>query len=83
MTAYLTVVALWTLYMAVENYFFVRPQGRPYFVGFLITHTLLAPFSIVLSATGGVLRDRVEAAYRAATREKEQFLRTGPKKLIG
>lgn len=83
MTTYLTIVALWTIYMAAENYWFIRPQSRPHFVGFLITHTFLFPFSIALSATGGILRDRVEAAYQTAKDQKKEFLQTGPKKLIG
>ncbi|MFB6229633.1 MAG: hypothetical protein ABEL04_00630 [Salinibacter sp.] len=83
MTAYITLTFLWTMYMAVETYVFSRPQSRPHFVGFLITHTLLAPVSFVISATSGVLRERIETAYRRARAEREQFYRTGRKKLIG
>jgi len=83
MTVYLTLSFLWTIYMALETYVFGRPQSRPYFVGFLIVHTLLAPLSFVLSATGGVLRERVETAYRVAWASKRRFARTGRKKLIG
>ena len=83
MTVYLTLSFLWTVYMALETYVFGRPQSRPYFVGFLIVHTLLAPLSFVLSATGGVLRERVETAYRVAWASKRRFARTGRKKLIG
>lgn len=84
MTTYLTFVALWTLYMAFENFIYVRPQSRPHFVGFLITNTLLAPISFVLSLYGGILRDRITAAYRAANKQKHDFFhKTGKKKLIG
>jgi hypothetical protein len=83
MTVYLTLAILWTLYMGFETYVFARPQGRPYFVGFLITHLLLAPLSFVLSATSGILRDRVAAAYGAARHSKRTFRRMGRKKLIG
>lgn len=69
--------------MAVETYIFGRPQSRPHFVGFLITHTLLAPISFVLSATSGVLRERIETAYRVAWMSKRRFAHTGRKKLIG
>jgi len=83
MATYIFLVVLWTAYMAYENYAHVRPQSRPYFVGFLITHALLAPFSFALSATGGILRERVVAAYSAARRQKEDFAQTDRKKLIG
>jgi len=83
MTTYLTFVALWTLYMAFETYTYTRPQSRPYFVGLLITHTLLAPISFVLSLTGGLLQERIQTAYRAAKTEKENHLRSGRRKLIG
>jgi hypothetical protein len=52
-------------------------------VGFLIVNLLLAPLSFVLSATSGVLRDRLTAAYGAARDSKETFRRSGRKKLIG
>jgi uncharacterized membrane protein YozB (DUF420 family) len=83
MSTYFVLAALWTLYMAFETYVFARPQSRPYFVGFLITHLLLAPLSFVMSATSGVLRERVETAYRAAWASKKAFRRSGRKKLIG
>lgn len=83
MTIYLLFALLWTLYMAFETYVFTRPQSRPYFVGFLMVHLLLAPLAFVLSATSGILRERVETAYGEAWRSKERFERTGRKKLIG
>lgn len=84
MELYITFVILWTLYMAFENFMYVRPQSRPYFVGFLITHVILAPFSFALSLTGGILRDRLTAAYTAANKQKSDFFhKTGRKKLIG
>ena len=84
MTTYLIFVALWTMYMAFENYTFTRPQSRPHFIGFLITSVLLAPLSFVISAASGVLRDRVAAAYRAAQSQKHEFMTNGgKKKLIG
>jgi len=83
MTTYLVLATLWTFYMAFETYVFSRPQSRPYFVGFLITHMLLAPLSFVMSLTSGVLRERLEVAYGAARQSKEAFHRSGRKKLIG
>lgn len=83
MTLYLILTVLWTGYMAVENYLFVRPQSRPHFVGFLITHVFLAPLSFALSASGGILRERIEASYQSASLEKEKFKNTDRKKLIG
>ena len=83
MTVYLTLAFLWTLYMALETYVFGRPQSRPHFAGFLIVHTLLAPVSFVLSATSGVLRERIETTYRVAWNAKRRFARTDRKKLIG
>lgn len=83
MTVYITLALLWTLYMALETYVFARPQSRPHFVGFLITHTLLAPVSFAISATSGVLRERVETSYRVAWASKRRFARTDRKKLIG
>lgn len=83
MTVYITLISLWTMYMAFETYVFSRPQSRPHFVGFLITHTLLAPVSFAISATSGVLRERIETTYRDAFRQKERFRRTDRKKLIG
>jgi hypothetical protein len=83
MTVYITLALLWTAYMGLETYVFGRPQSRPHFVGFLITHTLLAPVSFVISATSGVLRERVETAYRGAWDAKRRFARTDRKKLIG
>ncbi len=83
MTVYLTLAFLWTMYIGLETYIFGRPQSRPHIVGFLIINTLLAPISFVLSATGGVLRERVETAYRAAWASKRQFARTDRKKLLG
>lgn len=83
MVTYLVLASLWTLYMGFETYVFSRPQSRPYFVGFLITHMLLAPLSFVLSLTTGVLRERLETAYGAAWRSKQAFARTDRKKLIG
>lgn len=83
MVTYLVLATLWTLYMAFETYVFSRPQSRPYFVGFLITHMLLAPLSFVMSLTSGVLRERIETAYGAAWESKAAFHRSGRKKLIG
>jgi hypothetical protein len=83
MTLYVTLASLWTMYMAVETYVFGRPQSRPHFVGFLVTHTVLAPLSFVLSATSGVLRERIETAYRGAWESKRRFARMDRKKLIG
>lgn len=83
MMLYISLVALWTLYMAFETYIFTRPQSRPHFVGFLIVHTLLAPLSFVMSLTNGILRERIRDAYRIARLSKEQFRRSGRKKLIG
>lgn len=83
MTVYLTLAFLWTMYIGLETYIFGRPQSRPHIVGFLIINTLLAPISFVLSATGGVLRERVGTAYRAAWASKQQFARTDRKKLLG
>ncbi|MEF8796229.1 MAG: hypothetical protein V5A22_06655 [Salinivenus sp.] len=83
MTTYLVLAMLWTLYMGFETYVFSRPQSRPHIVGFLIVNLLLAPLSFVLSATSGVLRDRLTAAYGAARDSKETFRRSGRKKLIG
>ena len=83
MVTYVILATLWTLYMGFETYVFTRPQSRPHFVGFLMTHLLLAPLSFVISITSGVLRERIEAAYRSARKSKETFHRTGRKKLIG
>lgn len=83
MATYLVLATLWTLYMGFETYVFSRPQSRPYFVGFLITHMLLAPLSFVMSLTSGILRERIETAYSTAWRSKEAFRRSGRKKLIG
>lgn len=83
MTTYLILTTLWTLYMAVENFLFVRPQSRPHFVGFLITHALLAPLSFAMSLTGGILRERLTAAYQKASDNKKGFAHTDRKKLIG
>ena len=84
MLTYLIFVGLWTAYMAFETYVYMRPQSRPYFVGFFITHVVLAPISFVLSLSAGMLRDRLEAAYGAANKQKRDFHnKTGKKKLIG
>lgn len=83
MAIYITLISLWTTYMALETYVFTRPQSRPHFVGFLITHTLLAPISFAISATSGILRERIETAYRVAKHQRERFYRSGRKKLIG
>lgn len=83
MAVYLTLAFLWTAYVGLETYIFGRPQSRPHIVGFLIVNTLLAPVLFALSATGGVLRERVETAYRAAWASKQRFARTDRKKLIG
>ena len=83
MVTYVILATLWTLYMGFETYVFTRPQSRPHFVGFLMTHLLLAPLSFVISITSGVLRERIEAASRSARKSKETFHRTGRKKLIG
>lgn len=83
MTTYFVLATLWTLYMGFETYVFTRPQSRPHFVGFLITHLLLAPLSFAISLTSGVLRERIETAYRPAWRMKKAFRRSGRKKLIG
>lgn len=83
MTTYITLVSIWTMYMAFETYVFSRPQSRPHFVGFLITHTLLAPISFAISATSGVLRERIETTYRVAWASKRRFEKTDRKKLIG
>lgn len=71
------------LYIGFETYVFSRPQSRPHFVGFLVTHLLLAPISFVLSLTDGVLRERIESAYRPVIRDRDVFFRSGRKKLIG
>jgi hypothetical protein len=82
--AYFIFVFGWTLYMAFENYFFTRPQSRPYWVGFVITHAALAPMSFALSATSGILRERVTDAYRSASDRKQAFFDSAQKKpLIG
>lgn len=83
MTIYLIFALLWTAYMAFETYTFSRPQSRPHFIGFFITHFFLAPISFALSATSGVLRERVTSAYRAANIEKRNHIRSSRKKLIG
>lgn len=83
MTLYITLASIWTMYMAFETYIFGRPQSRPHFVGFLVTHAVLAPLSFALSITDGVLRERIETAYRVARLERELFHKTGRKKLIG
>lgn len=83
MTTYITFVVLWTLYMAIETYVFSRPQSRPHFAGFLLLHTLLAPVSFAISATSGVLRERIETTYRVAWESKRRFAQTDRKKLIG
>lgn len=83
MTTYITLVSIWTMYMAFETYVFSRPQSRPHFVGFLITHTLLAPISFAISATSGVLRERIETTYRVAWASKRRFEKTDREKLIG
>jgi len=83
MSIYITLSFFWTLYMAIETYIFGRPQSRPHFVGFLITHLLLAPISFTLSVTDGVLRERIETAYGVAWTSKRRFAHTGRKKLIG
>lgn len=83
MLTYITLAFLWMLYIGFETYAFSRPQSRPYFFGFLITHLLLAPISFVLSLTDGVLRERIESAYRPVLREREVFYKSGRKKLIG
>jgi len=83
MVTYVILATLWTLYMGFETYVFTRPQSRPHFVGFLMTHLLLAPLSFVISITSGVLRERIGAAYRSARKSKETFHRTGRKRLIG
>lgn len=83
MLIYFTLAFLWTLYIGFETYVFSRPQSRPYFFGFLITHLLLAPISFVLSLTDGVLRERIENAYRPVLRARKVFHTSGRKKLIG
>jgi hypothetical protein len=83
MTTYFVLATLWTLYIGFETYVFSRPQSRPHIAGFLITHLLLAPLSFVISLTSGVLRERIETAYRGARESKEAFHRSGRKKLIG
>lgn len=83
MAVYITLVCAWTLYMMLETYVFSRPQSRPHFVGFLILHLLLAPVSFAISATSGVLRERIETTYRTAWASKRRFERTDRKKLIG
>lgn len=83
MFIYFSLVSLWTLYIGFETYVFSRPQSRPYFFGFLITHLLLAPISIILSLTGGVLRERIENAYRPVVHSRKVFHKSGRKKLIG
>lgn len=59
---YLSFIFVWTVYMGAETYVFGNSLGRPYMMGFLITNTILAPISFVLSAIDGVLRDRIEAS---------------------
>lgn len=83
MSTYFTLACLWTLYIGFETYVFSRPQSRPHFLGFLITHLLLAPISFTLSLTDGILRERIESAYRPVLRGREVFRRSGRKKLIG
>jgi len=83
MTTYLILTVVWTLYMSLENFFFVRPQSRPHPIGFLVLHLLLAPVSFALSITDGILRERVTAAYVAAAGDKKEFEQTDRKKLIG
>lgn len=83
MAVYITLVSLWTIYMTLETYVFSRPQSRPHFVGFLITHVFLAPVSFAISLTSGVLRERIETTYRGAWESKRRFARTDRKKLIG
>jgi hypothetical protein len=80
---YLVFALLWTAYMAFETYTFSRPQSRPHLAGFFITHFLLAPISFAVSATSGVLRERITSAYRAATIQKRNHIKSGKKKLIG
>ena len=80
---YLIFALLWTAYMAFETYTFSRPQSRPHFIGFFITHFLLAPISFAVSATSGVLRERVASAYTVATRQRRRHFRSSRKKLIG
>jgi len=79
----LTIATLWTLYMSVETYVFQRPQGRPYWVGFFITNFILFWISIPLSATSGVLRDRVQMILQGVREEKERYENAGKQKLIG
>jgi hypothetical protein len=81
--SYLTFAAIWTTYMAYETYNYVRPQSRPYFVGFLISNLVLTPFSFVLSLTGGILGERLESAYGDADRQKQKTIASGRKTLIG
>lgn len=83
MTTYIVFALIWTAYMGFETYVFSRPQSRPHFVGFLVTYALLAPLSFVLSASAGVLRDRLTTAYEAAIAQKQEFQNTDRKKLIG
>jgi len=81
--SYLTFAAIWTTYMAYETYNYVRPQSRPYFVGFLISNLVLTPFSFVLSLTGGILGERLESAYGDVERQKQKTIASGRKTLIG
>jgi hypothetical protein len=84
MTVYLILVLLWTAYRAFEAYVFERPQSRPYWVGFLISELVLAPFSFVLELMpGGTLHERIRDAYTAARRRNEAFEESGKPKLIG
>jgi hypothetical protein len=83
MTVYLTFALLWTAYMAFETYTFSRPQSRPHIAGFFITHFLLAPISFAISATSGVLRERITSAYSVANRQRRRHFQSSRKKLIG
>lgn len=77
MTIYFILMTVWLLYIGIRTYSPQAKRGlrekelsapyyisRPYFVGFLITNTVLMPFAIVLSAVGGVLNDDIKKLFR-------------------
>lgn len=81
-TVYITLALLWTFYMGLERYS-MRPQSRPHFVGFLITNLLLFPIAFIISAFAGILNERIRLIVNHVKSQKEGWLRSGRKKLIG